>query len=868
MENSPKKDQGKSDLNPYFTKGSISRRLMVAVVLFSSFITLITTSFQLYRNYQGELDQINRFFLQVETSYLEVISNSVWVVDQEQIRIQLDGLLRLPDVGFVVISINDQKTWSSGNQNVEYPLSKSFPLVFNYRGVDREIGLLETVVSLTGVYNRLLEQMFTILISNAIKTFLVAGFILYIFQRLVTKHLIKIASFSKQLELDKLEHQNHLLNLDRKSSTLPYIDELDYLSGSINDMIKRVHDRDLSLKNSEERYRAITESATDAIVSIDQNGVITFWNSWATRIFLFTRQEAMGSKVDIIIPKYYEDLHLQGFKRALKSGQLSLIPGHMLSITGCRKDGSIVPLEMTISHWKAKNRINFTAIIRDVTERKIAEDQIKAIVDNSNAVIFLKDTQGRYLLINQRYSELHHITNEEIIGKTDFDIFPRELAEKFWENDQQVLKAKTLQEIEELVPYDDGLHTVISIKFPLFDSENNPYAVCGMATDITERKNLELQLRQSKKMEAVGTLAGGVAHDFNNILGIIKGNVELGELGISDPKEVLQNIDKATERGKGLVLQLLTFSRKTQTSKQLLDPIPLIKEVLKFMRSTMPSSIKIVESFPNSAVQIYGDPTHIHQIIMNLCTNANYAMGEGGGVLTLEVKTLAINEEQAKQIDNKQGNYIEIVVKDTGLGIDQDILEHIFEPFFTTKTKEKGTGLGLSVVHGAVQECGGSIQIASEPGQGTTFKVYLPVANNFVDEEKVEIIANSPKKGKGRVLFVDDEAGLVDVCVKMLEALGYVAVGFTDPKEALIKFKKTPTFFDVVITDQVMPGIGGNELAAEIKKLQPDIPIFLCTGYSEQVTEESAAEAGFKGFFLKPVSMADLSKAVKDSIKT
>ena len=379
---------------------------------------------------------------------------------------------------------------------------------------------------------------------------------------------------------------------------------------------------------------------------------------------------------------------------------------------------------------------------------------------------------------------------------------------------------------------------------------------------------LEHQLKQAQKMEAIGILTGGIAHDFNNILGIIIGNAELAlmDLNAQSPHhEELTNIKEAGVRARNIVQQLLSFSRKSVRKSTPLLLQAVIEESLTFMRSTIPSTIEIKKELSSREIIIDGDPTEIYQIIVNICTNATHAMS-GGGTLTVNLDSVQAEDTLVSTGDQPiSGKYAKIVISDTGHGIPSSEIDKVFDPYFTTKDVGKGTGIGLTVVHGIVKSHHGEISVSSSADQGTTFTILLPISDDPVLANVPEV--STPAQGGGSILFVDDEPSLLNIGHKMLEKLGYSVETFTDPIRALEQFKNNPTSYDLLITDFTMPGMTGDVLTEEVLRICPDLPVLLCTGYSELINQKQAAALGIKKYLKKPLSLRDLAKAVEETIQ-
>jgi nitrogen-specific signal transduction histidine kinase len=379
-----------------------------------------------------------------------------------------------------------------------------------------------------------------------------------------------------------------------------------------------------------------------------------------------------------------------------------------------------------------------------------------------------------------------------------------------------------------------------------------------------EKKKLEIQLQQAQKMEAIGALAGGIAHDFNNILSAIIGYTELAMLneGAEHCRAELNEALIAANRAKDLVKQILAFSRQTEEERMPVRVALVAKEAVKFLRATIPTTIEIKGRIDDKAGAVLANSVELHQIIMNLCTNAQHAIGEQSGLLEVTVQNTEIDLSQKKElIDLEIGPHVMISVKDTGYGMPPDVIKRIFDPYFTTKEKGVGTGLGLAVVHGIVKKYGGTIKVESEPGKGTAFHIYLPRV-----DIAAPVKAEPPKPligGSERVLFVDDEKMIVDIGQQALQRLGYDVVSRTSPIEALELFKAKPDFFDLVITDKTMPGMTGDALAKELMNIRPGLPVIICTGYSQAVDNERARKIGIKAFVMKPILINELASAVR-----
>jgi PAS domain S-box-containing protein len=516
---------------------------------------------------------------------------------------------------------------------------------------------------------------------------------------------------------------------------------------------------------------------------------------------------------------------------------------------------------------------------RQKVEKELRETNsfLDSIIENIPDMVFLKDADDlRFVMFNKAGEDLLDYPRNYLFGKNDYDLFPKDQADFFTEQDQNVLRTKKIIDIpeEEILTRSNEKRILHTKKVPIFDTEGNPEYLLGISEDITnlkkseaERNKLTAQLLQAQKLESIGNLAGGIAHDFNNILAAIVGYSELAKdqaqtTGQSKTAELLDHVLQASERAKGLVNQILTFSRKTDQEVQPVNFGLIAKEALKLLRASLPPSIEMEFNIDADVGLVSADPTSIHQIIMNLCTNAAHAMKAEGGRLRVELHQI---EKQMDELTNERlmntGSYLQLVVADTGHGMTDATIERIFDPYFTTKEAGEGTGLGMSVVHGIVTSMGGAIDVKSELGLGTVFTILIPVAN-----EQQEAPENKPAVstwGSESILLVDDENSLTYVLSTQLRQMGYQVTTFNTGDRAWEVFSQNSDQFDAVITDLLMPGLPGDELAERIKGVNPNIPIIVYTGYGECLTNEGESPRKADALCFKPMHGTDIANVLR-----
>ncbi|MBD3167530.1 PAS domain S-box protein, partial [bacterium] len=503
----------------------------------------------------------------------------------------------------------------------------------------------------------------------------------------------------------------------------------------------------------------------------------------------------------------------------------------------------------------------------EITTRKGHELDLMrfgAVIEQMREGVVITNEDGLVQYVNPAFEHLTGFDMQEVIAGSFNDLFLGPEATDLLDELRSSLGKKGEWRERFMNTRKDGKpYQVEATVSSIYGGSGDVINILAIFRDITHEYELERQLRQSQKLEAIGTLAGGIAHDFNNTLASIMGYTELTLLGMEDDnehREKLERVLRSGKRARQLVEQILTFSRQSDEGHRKLAVEPIVKETMKLIAPMIPKSIEVATTFEAPGVLIRTDPTRIHQILMNLCTNAAHAIGDSNGRIEVSLGVAEIDRFQV-QMSLEPGRYIKLSVRDNGCGMTREVQERVFEPFFTTKKRGEGTGMGLAVVHGIVESHGGAVDLYSETGKGTTFHVFLPTVSG-VSEAETEQVEEKPT-GTESVLVVDDEEPVSEVLALMLTHLGYQVETRNDSREALTFFEEHSNRFDLLITDYAMPGMVGTELARRVLEICPDLPIILVSGYGQGLTTERVESVGIRDMLPKPVMTGDLARAVR-----
>ncbi len=626
-----------------------------------------------------------------------------------------------------------------------------------------------------------------------------------------------------------------------------------------------------ALWESEERYRNVYSTAPLAFVIWDRELRVTDWNKRSEKIFGWSRDEVMGRN-------FFEFLIPRGARPQVEVAVNRLLQGELPSQNinkNLTKEGGILLIEWnnSILYDNEGHVVGAISLGLDITDRKVAENTLQESEEKyrqlfeleSDAIFLIEKETGKILEVNASAPKIYGFSREELLTMKNIDLS----AEP--EKTEQATRDQLNQVPLRYHRKKDGSVFPVEITASHLDWKGRKAHIAAIR-DIsfrveaeTERAKLEKELFQARKMESIGTLAGGVAHDFNNILFMITGNAELALEDIPEWNPVhfnLKQIKAAGLRAAGIVKQLLNFSPRTAQELRPIGAVTIIKDTIKFLRSSIPATIEIHKRLPDTEIMILSDPILINQVLMNICTNAAQAMEVTGGILKINVQTESLTEDLTDHYPGlTAGEHVKITVSDTGPGIDPEIIGRIFDPYFTTKGIGKGSGMGLAVVHGIVKNHNGAITVKSGPGKGTTFTLLFPVV-----VEKPEMGSKIPDEkpfGNKKILFVDDEQAITSMSRQILERLGYEVKTKNNPVEALELFQTCPDEFDLVITDMTMPQMTGVRLSEKLREVRPDLPVIVCTGHSALIDEEKAKKLGIAAYVMKPIIKSEIAKIIR-----
>jgi PAS domain S-box-containing protein len=685
-------------------------------------------------------------------------------------------------------------------------------------------------------------------------------------------------------------------------------EEIEKANRQLRDEITERTKAEEALKESEERYRSVFENSLDAVLLTSPDGTTHAANPEACRIFGMTEEEIIRAGregvVDVSDPRLEAALEERD-----RTGRFRA------EFNLRRKDGTVFPAEVSSAVYQDRSGPKTSIIVRDVTERTRAEEALRESEANYRA-FFQNAAMGtmqigmdkRFLQVNDRFCQMTGYSREELLQMTPVDVTHPDDREA--ESDHWLAYTTGRNEVynteKRYVTKNGRVIWAQATGALIRDADGKPLRTAGVIHDITDRKRAEeelqkirdglevrvqertrelgeayeklveetarkeaaeAQLRQAQKMEAVGTLAGGIAHDFNNMLAVILGNAELALDELNDGEGARGNIEEiiaTSKRARALTRQILTFSKRTERERDPLRLKPLLEETYKMLRDIIPTTIRMELAVRTESDTILGDPVQVQQILINLATNAAYAMRTKGGLITFSLTDVTLTQEgQIPGAELPPGTYVKLSVQDTGTGMPEKVRSRVFEPFFTTKGPDKGTGMGLAVVYGIVKNHDGDITVESTPGEGSTFDVFLPLSEGKARRERRESKAPG---GNERMLLVDDDLGVLKMISQTLTGLGYKVTAAPGGKDAWDIFRGNPDGFDCIVTDQIMPDLTGMDLAEKVLQVRQHMPIVLLTGYSETVGQEQAKAAGIIEFVMKPAAKQELAKSIRRAI--
>ena len=847
-----------------FRSDPLARRITLGIVAFSTLIAIATTSIQLYIDYSRDLAGIEDRFREIERAQIPTLVSSLWALDTPQLKIQLDGLLQLPDIESASISSEGKPLLSAGLVKSYHRMARTYELRYRSTDLDMSIGELEIVASIDNARGRIASKLYVVLLTNAVKTFLVSLFALFLFYSLVTRHISRAAVYLGQKKLLTPAVGDLVLSRRKRSTSF---DLLDQLVAAINGLRR-------NLLGSQQGLGSLFEMSPIGIARVSRDGLILAANPALSRMLGYTDEELKVTMLPDLISREHAGDDKPRIDLLLAAESSDPVETDLV-----RKDGIHVVARLHSAALASQDgEAQIWLTVDDVSEQRKIESALLASERRLNSFFVgaptgmsIVDHEARWSHVNPTLAQWIGLPVEEIVGRRPSEIYEPEFAAKTQAAFERVLATGESEINSEIAmgksPTSNSVRHLLSTRFPLSIREGRTTEIGIVTVDRTALKEAEEKLRQSQKMDAIGQLTGGIAHDFNNILTVITGTVEMLAEGVADRPElsaIAHMIDDAAARGAGLTRQLLAFARKQPLQPREIDVNAMITEAANLLRPTLGEQIEVETVLGEGTLLAMADSSELSSALLNLAINARDGM-PNGGKLTLESSEAILDEAYVEaNPDAELGPYVMIAVSDTGSGIPVEYRDRIFEPFFTTKETGKGTGLGLSMVYGFVRQSRGHIKVYSEVGLGTTMRMYLPRVAGPSNEQPAVPDVGSSSQGKETILVVEDDEMVRAYVLAQLRSLGYATLSAGNAVTALALVDQD-MHFDLLFTDVIMPGgMNGRMLADEVIKRRPAMKILFTSGYAENaIIHHGRLDAGVN-LLTKPYRKADMARKLRE----
>ncbi|MDA8325343.1 MAG: PAS domain S-box protein [Nitrospiraceae bacterium] len=855
----------------------IGRRLLKKVLLFSFVVTIIFTVIQAWMDYSIRMSGINETIEQVKKVQVRGLITALWNYDMQELAAEVEGIHHFNYLNYAAVIDRGKLIAQAGQRKRKNVIMREIALTRDYNGRQVMLGTLYLQADTALVVRDVLARIALIFLFQAATVAIVAFFLLWLFGRMVTRHLSIAASYFRSFNVAGM---NAPLVLDKPAKD----DELDTLAGAFNMMREHLAASHLQqlcaqqeIEESERRFRVLFEQAPDAITVYDQDeNRFVDANENAERLFALSREELLKTGPRQIYPDAQPDGRL--ISESISENIKLTLAGESVALDRLIRcaDGKERLCEVRLVRLPSGERRLIRASYIDVTERRqaekalfYAEKKFRDLLETIQLIAVMLDCDGNVVFCNDYFLGLAGWSRDEALGNNWFDMFlPGENRETVKSVFKSILRDNAPLHYENpIVTREGAKRLIIWDNSVLRNFGGDVIGTASLGIDVTEHRRLEEQLRQAQKMEAIGQLAGGVAHDFNNILCAIVGYAHLALMKMPEGDPVRGNMEqilRASERATTLTRSLLSFSRK-----QIINPRPnnltdIIRGLEKFLSRLIREDIEMKIKCGGGEMMIFADRGQIEQMLMNLVTNARDAM-PGGGHIAIGTVKVRMDEEFIRMHGyGKPGAYAAIVVSDTGEGMDAKTKERIFEPFFTTREQGKGTGLGLSMVYGIVKQHEGFIDVDSEQGKGAEFRIYLPLVSAAVPDRQRDIRLTEAEGGVETLLVAEDDEAIRQLNTELLRNYGYRIIEAVDGEDAVAKFRQNMDDVQLIIMDGIMPKKNGKEAYEEIRAINPSVRVIYLSGYAEDIiSREGLLEPG-TNFILKPVTPANLLKKVRD----